>query len=80
MEKENYDELLANGNFNGAAGRPDGNGNFNGAGRSDAHGNFNGGIWLSLERAVRKLVIKHGDIYVVTGPVFLDMTVRKPLS
>ena len=39
---------------------------------SPQHGDFNGGIWLSLERAVRKLVIKHGDIYVVTGPVFLE--------
>lgn len=39
---------------------------------SPQHRDFNRGIWLSLESAVRKWVMKHGDIYVVTGPVFLE--------
>lgn len=33
-------------------------------------------LWAHIESAVRKLAIRHGDAYVVTGPLFAGQTLR----
>ena len=37
---------------------------------SPQYADFNRGIWKDLESKVRNYAVYHGDIYVVTGPVF----------
>ncbi|MBY0556555.1 MAG: DNA/RNA non-specific endonuclease, partial [Burkholderiaceae bacterium] len=40
-------------------------------------GENNRHLWAGIEGAVRKLALREGDLYVVTGPVFLGNNLQK---
>lgn len=37
----------------------------------------NRGVWEHLEENTRNLALKHGDIYVITGPLFISQKLRQ---
>ena len=41
-------------------------------------GPFNGGIWARLERLVREYAVAYGEVYVITGTILEDPSLRLP--
>lgn len=40
------------------------------------HRRLNRGVWASIEKATRRLALKHGELFVVTGPIFAKTPAR----